>query len=250
MFRRGTREQDPFGALKDGGTYSSAREQPRLKLADRLKPAAKPQRPRGRLRPRRAHTGVVIALAVVAWATLQVLKSDPSTPTSSPQISVSIPQINVGLPSSSKPTPTTTVASADYLTPDGLRVGLGQVAKLVPRAQIYDLNLAAGSLDADVLVPSGRVRDVDISDGSATVTAGSGDDEHPLTLASIQPQALTAIGDALTRSYRIPADRISDLYLSWESGLPAPNWVLTIGGGQNVTFSAGLDGTDLTRYSN
>jgi len=286
MFGRGRKDdEDPFAALKDGGTYQSTPSAlPDLGLGGDT-PSVSPSST-----PPPAHT-VPAASSITASPTSY--PSEPAsttTPTSrrrrqasavySPGAragwrigtiifvliivgavigsvnhtvhSVKIPSFNFNTGALETPGSGTTATTpapppVSYLTPHGLRVGLARVQRLAHGTkQLTLLRVDSKSLTAYATRSHGAMTHVFISAGVTFVSPQNYTGEQPVPVSKIRPNVLGALIAQMHRRFHVPLSRIDYAVVSSPSGEP-PQWLIFVKNVSHQGYVAPLGGGALRR---
>ena len=266
MFGRKKQDEDPFAALRDGGTYQSppapgltAQPTPAPGLTSKPTPAPAPAlspAPPVGLPRRRQRLGMgfgtqtlatllVLGIVIAAIAVpLLLLGNAVHSATSVP--SSSVPAFNSGpSPGSTNGAPAPAPAKpVSYLTSAGVRAGLTRVAKLVPGARLVLLRVAADSLSVSAMLPSGVAKQIFIGPSGTIVTAGPVTGERPIPISQIIPSVVGRLVVEMGRRFNVAPNQIDYMVISSPAGLPA-RWVVFSKAPAHPGFSATLSGANL-----
>jgi hypothetical protein len=271
MFGRRKNEEDPFAALRDGGSYQS----PPSAIADagvsgfggqaestQAAPTPTPEpravRSGGGLRRRRNPVAVgfwallalrlafpLIVVAVVGVGVARSIHSAVNVPAltfnSGAPAATSEPSPTPATPAQPSPAPSVPVS---YLRPAGVRAGLTVVAKLVPGATLTVLRIDGDSLSATATLPNGVVEELYFGPSGTEVLPGAATGERPVPLSEIRPSVVGRLVGEMDRRFHVAADRIDYMVISSPPGLPA-QWIVFVKSPSHPGFSATLSGEHL-----
>jgi hypothetical protein len=270
MFKRSKDDEDPFAALKGGGTYhsepaavpSTPTAWPTAGAASATPGSTPTPMPRSTApRPRRTRrTGmgifgwmaIPITIAVLAGVAVLLLATVGSSSNSgvAPVKSVSVAHHSVA---HQQPQPNTTgggaptphrTQTADYLTAAGLKSGLAELAKLSPGARILDLKVTSAQLTGIMQRPNHSVELVSVSPG-ARFTAGAGPTgEHPLPISAIHPAVVAKLVTEMHHHFGVPPSRIDYMVAFWFPQAIA-EWEVFVKGDSMHPYLATLAGAQL-----
>jgi hypothetical protein len=280
--RKKVADDDPFAALKEGGTYRSTPTTtiagiPGSGLADQptgpatiapapaapaapatpatpaapaapATPATPTARPAATYRrtPRSGRGGWIASLVTLG---IIVAIAVPIISSASHAIhSFSIPSFSVRSPSipsvsTQAPTPET---PTDYLRPAATRAGIARIARRFPGARVTNLRIDSTSMDALVYPKGGGVKDLTMNQSGTFVRSSAGAGEVPIALSAVPPRAVARIVNALDARFHVPADRIDYIVLTTVPHL-APRWIAFSKAPPHPGYAANLDGSGLQK---
>jgi hypothetical protein len=278
--RRRKDDEDPFAALKDGGTYESApttvpsigdnglgadaASGPVAALPPPAATATAPvasQRPASTSawvppsnpRPRRVGGGIgwgtqvgfrialIVGITAVA-ALIPLLAVHRAT-----HSTFSVPSFNFNpetTPGSSTPPP----SSINYLTPRGLHAGLAHIERLVPEARVSLLRLDDHSLSITAVGGHGASKLISFSPTGTFVTSAPGAGEVPLSISVVRPGVVARLIAEMRSRFHVPARSIDYIVLSSPQG-SSPSWVIFTKAPSHPGYSATLSGAGLHRIA-
>lgn len=266
MFGRRKNEEDPFAALRDGGSYDSAPSavaDAGASFGEQVEPTQapsasqpRPARPPGGVRRRRSSVDVgfwtvlalrlafpLIVIAGVGFGVAHSLHSAFNVPTVTFGSGAAPASTAPATGAQPSPAPATAVS---YLTPAGLRAGLTVAAKVVPGATLTVLRIDADSLSATATLPSGVVKELYFGPSGTDVLPGAATGERPVPLSVIRPGVVGRLVAEMDQRFHVPADRIDYMVISSPPGLPAA-WIVFVKSPSHPGFSATLSGAHLAR---
>jgi hypothetical protein len=273
--RRHKDDDDPFAALKDGGTYQSEPTViPEIRddgasVAPTESTIASPPPAPGAPPPvllaptthvrttaspgsgdRRRRAGVwgsgwgialriVIPLIGIAAIAIPTIHSSNSV-----QSTVSVPSSDT--PSSTPTTaPATPAPAVSYLTARGLRAGLAHVARIVPGARLTLLRVDDRSLSTTAVLHGGGAKLIYFGPTATMVTGTASTGQTPIPISQVRPGAVGRIVAAMRARFHVPAGRIDYMVISSPPGL-APRWIIFSKAPARRGYSASLSGSNLT----
>ncbi len=284
MFGRRKDDEDPFAALKDGGTYQSkpttipdigisgvaepsatptavgpspgpaappVLAPPRMTPPGSLPPLGPPGSlpPLGPPRQSRRYSGAGISSAIVLrLAIAAVVIAAIAVPvlsfSHSVQTTLSVPSFST--PSFSTPaTPTPPPApTISYLTPRGARAGLAHIARLEPGARLTLLRLDARSLSTGAVLRGGAIKQIYIGPTGTVITAGASSGEQPIAISAIHASVVGRLVSEMSARFHVSRNRIDYMVLSSPSGLGA-HWIIFSKDAAHHGYSATLSGAGL-----
>ena len=283
MFGRRKSEEDPFAALKDGGTYQSspmtvpdigvglggethsegAEAAPQAQAASQA-PAAPSIRTTAQTSmptmtaPQRSGLGSAFsyggatrtrragfgAVRLVFVLIVLAAIAIPVFSISKSVHSVSIPSFNFGSSTPSPATPgPTTPRNVSYLTPTGVRAGIAHLKRVVPGAGVVLFRIDATSLSATAV---GRhvAKEVYFGPTATFVTSAPATGERPVPISQVRPAVVGALVAQMNRRFHVPPRRIDYMVISSPAGLPA-QWIVFSKAPSHPGFAATLTGAGL-----
>jgi hypothetical protein len=280
VFGRRKDDEDPFAALKDGGTYTSSPLVPDIGIGDSspLTPptptqpqeraltqvpervAVNPSSPSGAalasmLRAAvpslRRRTGIAafpvwrivkgaIVLLVVVPIVISVIAAVLAV-----HHATTLPSITSATPVSPV-VPNGSTSPASYLAPAGLRAGLAHVARVAPRARLSLLRVDANSLTAIVALPNGHGKEIYFGPSTTAVLPERGG-APSIPISRIHPAAVARIERDLSVRFHVAPRAITSMILGSLGSLGVRWTVLTSVRGPS-TFTAALSGAHLRRF--
>ncbi len=278
MFGRRKDDEDPFAALKDGGTYQSqpttvpdvgagglpgqssqsvtapsVSASPGIAAPPPALPAlpAPPATPLGSLpalRPRQSRRyggsgrGPMILLRLAIPAVVIAAIAIPAINMRHSIHSFSVPSFST--PSSIPATPTPAPArSVSYLTPRGVRAGLARISKLAPGARLTLLRVDGHSLSAIATLHGRGAKLIYFGPTGTTVTGTASPGQDPIALSQIRPNVVGRLMAAMHARFHVPASRIDYMVISSPPGL-SPHWIIFSKAPARHGYSAALGGAN------
>jgi hypothetical protein len=266
-------DEDPFAALKDGGTFQStpttpadiglggesivhpqtptapAAVQTRAAPAaaqTRAAPAAAPAARSSSTRRYGPGGGAIARLAIVAIIVVIAAVIPIVTSTSHSIHSISIPSFNPGSGGDNGFTPSTPSApsTTSYLRSSSLRSALRRIAGIAPDSRLALLRLDARSLSTTAVLRGRRAKLIYFGPSGTFVTSSTPPSEQPIPISAIQPSAINRIVASMRRRFHVPASRIDYMVLT---SLPAKgaSWIIFAKTHGHPGYSATLSGTGL-----
>jgi hypothetical protein len=283
--RRKQEDEDPFAALKDGGTYQSPpttipdivisgpdtapRSQPGQSAQRTAAPDAAPppmlppaqtfSAPQGatlgpaygygggRRRSGYSGSGIGVIMRLVFILVVMGAIAIPIV------LSVNKAVHSVSVPSFSFSTPTTPSGSpsharrVSYLTPAGLRSGLRALRRAAPGASVILFRIDGKSLTATAVGHSGSAKQVYYGPGISSVTpVPKPSGEQPVPLSAVRPAVVARLVQEMKSRFHVPPGRIDYMVISSPQGLPV-QWIIFSKAPSHPGFAASLSGGGLHR---
>jgi hypothetical protein len=256
-------DEDPFAALKDGGTYQSPPSTvPTIGDTTTAPVASQPPAPPpptktfvppsygGRSRRSSFGWGTQVGFRLAAIATITGLAVGIPLLVSVHHASVpafSVPSFNVN-PETTPTSPTPAPVQTSYLTPHGLRAGLAHIEKLAPGARLSLLRLDDHSLSTTAFAPRGGSKLISFSPTGTFVTSTPGTGQEPVPISQIRPSVIARLLGEMRTRYHVPARRIDYIVLSSPQG-SSPSWVIFTKAPSHPGYLATLSGAGLHRIA-
>jgi hypothetical protein len=280
--RRKSDDEDPFAALKDGGTYQSspmtvpdigvglgdsqgaqaatqAQAASQAQAAPSIQTTGQTTMPTmtapqtsgfgsvssygGAIRTRRSGFGAVrLVVVLIVIAAVAI----PVLSITKSVHSVSIPSFNFG---SSTTAPATSAPSAphhvSYLTPAGVRAGIAHLRRVVPGARVVLFRIDAKSLSATAVGRHGA-KEVYFGPTGSLVSSAPATGERPVPISQVRPAVVATLIAQMNRRFHVPPRRIDYMVISSPPGLPT-QWIVFSKAPSHPGFAATLTGAGLHR---
>jgi hypothetical protein len=246
MLGRRKDDEDPFAALRDGGTYRSTPTQLSETRVGGLGAPAAPTRSRvmrGGGWSRRA-ARLMIAAFVVVPAAVAGAAAIITTAGQSGGGVTSVTASPTPSPTSARPAPAP-AAPVSYLDPAGLRAGLIRVEKLAPGARLTLLRIDAASLSTIAVLPGGAAKEIYIGPSGTVMSAVAASGEQPIPISQISPDVVGRLVAEMGSRFHVSPGRIDYMVISSPPGLP-PQWIVFSTAPAHPSYSATLRGGNLT----
>jgi hypothetical protein len=281
--RRRNDDEDPFAALKEGGTYQSApttvpalgdtglggdpatglggdaatapvaAPSPTTTAPVASQPPASTRTwvPPASTRSRRGGIGlgtqIGVRIAVVGVFALVAIGIPLAAVHHASHSTFSVPSFNFN-PQTTPGATTTPATSVSYLTPGGLRAGLAHVERLAPGARLSLLRLDDHSLSVTAVQRHGGSKLIYLGPNGTFVTATQSAGEVPVSISTIRPAVVARLIAEMRTRFHVPARRIDYIVLSSPQG-SSPSWVIFTKAPSHPCYSATLSGAGLTRIA-
>jgi hypothetical protein len=272
VFGRRKDDEDPFAALKDGGTFQStattaadmglggdsiAQEQistaptpvPRAEVPKAAVPRATV--PRATVGPTRSRQyvsggGVLSRLAIVVMIVAIGAAISLVSSTSHSVHSITIPAFTTGTGGDNGFTTSTPSApsTTSYLHSSSLRGALRRIAGIAPHSRLALLRLDARSLSTTAVLGGRRAKLIYFGPSGTFVTSSTPPSEQPIPISAIRPSAINRIVASMRSQFHVPASRIDYMVLTSLPGKGA-SWIIFAKTHGHPGYSATLSGTGL-----
>jgi hypothetical protein len=261
MWGRRKADEDPFAALKNGGTFQSTPataadmglEGGSVNAATTSPAPAQPRpSPRGptayssypRRYTRRSFAGwrYAILVFVIAVAVIPLVSAVNHTvhSVSIPSFTTATPSSPVGPEAPSPPSPTS------YLRSSSLRGALKRIAGIAPNSRLSLLRVDDHSLSTTALLRGGRAKLIYFGPAGTFVTSSPPPAAGSVSISEIDPNAINRIVAGMRHRFHVPASEIDYMVLS---SLPSrgASWILFTKTPAHTGYSATLAGTGLAK---
>lgn len=139
---------------------------------------------------------------------------------------------------------------ASYLTTQGMRAGLAQIARLAPGARLAAVRVTATQISTSAQYGSDRAKEIvigtNVGPNGFFVAATPATGERPISISQIRPAVVAKLVAQMHTRFDVPVTRISYIVLSSPRGIRA-QWILVTTASGHPEYSATLGGSDLTR---
>jgi hypothetical protein len=257
MFGRQRKDdEDPFAALKDGGTYQSTpmtvpsvgdsglgADPP---VGHAVPPPPVVRTPSSRVRSRGSGYGPQIWLRVASFGIIAAvaLAVPLLTAHHASHSTFSVPSFNFGGGSPTSPTPH--AVHVNYLTPHALGSGLARIEKLAPGARVSLLRIDDHSLSVTAVPRHGRSKLIYFGPTGTFVTPTSSTGQVPVAISQIRPGVIRRLVAGMRSRFHVPPRRIDYIVLSSPQGSGA-HWVLFTKAPSRTGYIASVSGGGLAR---
>jgi hypothetical protein len=259
VFGRDKRDdEDPFAALKEGGTYhstptetirgipGSASAAPPGATASthaarsQARPQARRRRAARRARSRRRGGPALLLLRLaipLGVAIIVIAAAHSSSSVQTPNISPTSPVAGFGAPgavSVSRPT--------SYLSAKGLAAGLAHVKRLAPGSKLLLLRIDSHSLVATVTRGHGQAEEILLEPTSTLKESAGSGGSGGISFSQIRPAVPSHLIEQMGKRFHVRKRHINYLVADAFPGLP-PMWGVYLTNGTN--YQASLSGAGL-----
>jgi hypothetical protein len=264
--RRRKDEEDPFAALKDGGTYQSApMTVPPIGDTTTAAPVAsqppappappaptKTWVPPSGPRPQRGGSGLGTQIGVrlaVAGVFALVAVGIPLIAAHHASHSgvFSVPSFNLN-PGSTPSTPSPSRTQINYLSSAGVSAGLAHIGQIAPGARVSQLRLDHHSLSVTAIPRHGGSKLIYFGPNGTFVTSAPSTGQAPVAMSQVRPAALHRLLAGMRTRFHTPASRIDYIVLSSPQG-SSPSWVIFTTAPSHPGYLATLSGAGLHRIA-
>jgi hypothetical protein len=263
--RRKTEDEDPFAALKEGGTYQSP--PPTVTTKTAFGPQQPPASPPPATAPAPSWTpppvtqrfrhwggrsglglmiGARLVFAVIIAAVAIGVPLLATTHTSHSTFSVPFIGAPPGGGNGSRTAPH--IVPLSYLTPGGVRAALRYVEKVAPHARVSLVRLDAHSFSASASLPHGVVKEIYAGPTGTFVTTGPSNAQHTVPISSIRPGVIGGLVAEMRHRFHAPSGRIDYIVLSSPPAL-VPHWIIFTKDPSHTGYSASMRGGGLTKLA-
>jgi hypothetical protein len=267
-------DEDPFAALKQGGTYQSApttaadigfSDQPASvgsAVPVVTAPPPAPTTPQAPVSPspgvppslgappklrrmRGSGSGLPVVRLLVVAGVIAAIVIPVATSVKHAVNSIKVPTFNFGQTSTTQSFSDHGAGEANYLQVANVRAALARVRRLVPGARVNLLRVDATSFNVNA-VGRGVAKEIYFGPSGTLVASGVSAGQNGVPIAQVRPSAIARIISGMRQRFHIPASRIDYIVLSSPAGLP-PTWIAFSKNAGHTGYRASLSGGGLKR---
>ncbi len=245
-------DEDPFAALKTGGTYQSAPttgtdiglgdEAPAIGAAGRVAVAPSPapavatkRAPRRRRRRRGYGLGIALVLRLAVLVAVIAAVAIPVATTTHSVESIKVPSIPITTPSPRQ---------VNYLNSGNVRAALARVRRIVRGARLTLLRLDAKSFSVTASRPGHGAKEIYFGPAGSFVTAGSAAGQRGVPIEQIDPGVVGRLVADMRRRFHVPERKLDYVVLSSPPG-SRPEWLVFTKTAAHTGYQATLSGGGL-----